>query len=107
MFARMVTCNVLPDKKQTFTTTLRDQVLNTLKNQKGFIDLVGLFSETDPNKAVAISIWNTREDADRYMRTDYPRVLDTIRPMITGTPTLSTFNVDTSTFHKIAAGKAA
>ena len=107
MYTRIVECHVKPEKKDEFSNKLRSEVLPILQKQPGFVDLIELVSERDRERQVAISFWNTREDAERYQRENYNRIVDLIRPMVKRDPTVETFNVNTSTTHRIAAGKAA
>jgi hypothetical protein len=44
---------------------------------------------------------------DRQQREGYPKVNEILSPLLESTPVIRTFNVHTSTTHKIAAGKAA
>jgi heme-degrading monooxygenase HmoA len=107
MYTRFVECRVKPESKDDAINVMRSQILPTLKNSPGFMDLVGLTSDTDTNVLVTISFWKTKQDAERYYRDHYPHNLNLIRTYLIGEPTLRTFNVDTSTMHHIAAGKAA
>ena len=107
MFTRIVECTVKPDKKDEIQQRLRNEVLSLLQKQPGFVDEVTLLSEHDPERMVAISFWKTREDAERYHRAHFERVVDIIRPTLNTSPTVETYNVDSSTAHHIAAGKAA
>jgi hypothetical protein len=66
-----------------------------------------LTSTTQPDCLLGLSFWNTREDAERYNREQYPKVNEVLRPMLETAPTVQTFNVDIFTTHKIAATKAA
>jgi hypothetical protein len=56
---------------------------------------------------VALSFWKTKEDADRYQREQFKKVTEILSNLIESPPVVRTFNVHTSTPHKIAAGKAA
>jgi quinol monooxygenase YgiN len=107
MFTRFVECNVKPDKKDDFTHKLRNDVLPILQKQPGFVDLIGLVSENDPERIVSISFWNSKQDADRYHREHYNRIAEMLKPTLKRDPVIDTFNVDTWTAHRIAAGKAA
>ena len=108
MFTRIVECTVKPEKKDEFNQKLRTEVLEILKKQPGFIDLIGLVSETNPERALGISVWNTREDAERYSREHYTQILDLLKPYLkTTTPKVETFQVDTWSTHRIVAGRAA
>jgi hypothetical protein len=48
MFTRFVECNVKPDKKDDFTNKLRNDVMPILQKQPGFVDLISLVSDDDP-----------------------------------------------------------
>ena len=49
----------------------------------------------------------TRKDAERYQREQYKSVRETLQHLLEGDPVVRTFDVHTSTGHKITAGKAA
>ena len=107
MFTRTVEVTTKPGKAKELSNTINDKVLPILKKQAGFVDETVLVSDTDPDRGLAISFWNTKEDAERYHREQYPVIQQMIRPLLDAEPVLRTFNVDTSTAHKIAAEKAA
>jgi len=52
MFTRIVECQVIPDKRDELRDRLRSEVLPVLQKQPGFVDLIGLVSENDPDKIV-------------------------------------------------------
>jgi quinol monooxygenase YgiN len=107
MFTRVVEVTTKPGKARDLTTLINDKVLPILKKQAGFVDETVLVSDTDPNRGLAISFWNTKEDAERYNRDQYPAIREMIQPLLDADPVVRTFNVDSSTTHKIAATKAA
>jgi len=107
MFTRVVEITAKPGKARELSRTISDKVLTLLRSQPGFVDEVLLISNTDPDRVVALSFWKTQEDAEKYNRETFPKVNDLIRNSIEGTPDVSTFEVDHSTPHRIAAGKAA
>lgn len=107
MFTRIVECQVKPEKKDEFNQKLRNDVLPILNRQPGFVDLINLVHETDRERQLALSFWNTKEDAERYHRENYNRIVEMIKPYLKKDPKVETFNVDISTSHRIAAGKAA
>ena len=107
MFARVVEVNTKLGKAIELTTIINDKVLPILKKQVGFVDETVLASDTDSNRVLALSYWNTREDAERYNREQYPAVHEMVRHLLETEPAIRTFNVTTSTTHKIAASKAA
>ena len=86
---------------------INDKVLPILKKQAGFVDETLLVSDTEPNQILALSFWNSKEDAERYQREQYPAIHEMVRHLLEAEPVIRTFNVDSSTTHRIAAGKAA
>jgi heme-degrading monooxygenase HmoA len=107
MFTRIVEVTPKSGKAKELATIINDKVLPILKKQTGFVDETVLVSDTDPDRGLAISFWNTKEDAERYHREQYPAIHEMIRPLLDADPVVRTFNVDSSTTHKIAASKAA
>jgi heme-degrading monooxygenase HmoA len=83
------------------------KVLPILKKQRGFVDEAVLVSDTDSTRILALSFWNSKEDAERYRQEQYPKIQDTLEPLLETEPAIRTFEVHTSTTHRIAAGKAA
>jgi len=107
MFTRTVEVTTKPGKARDLTNLINDKVLPILNKQTGFADETLLVSDTEPNRVLAISFWNTKEDAERYQREQYPVVQQMIRPLLDADPVVRTFNVDSSTTHKVVAEKAA
>ena len=107
MFTRVVEMRTKTGKAKDFTTALNEKVLPILKKQPGFMDEITLVSNTDPERVLALSFWQSEADATRYHTEQYPTITNILNPLIETNPTVATFNVDTSTIHKIAAGKAA
>ncbi len=107
MFTRTVEVTTKPGKARDLSTLINEKVLPILNKQTGFSDETLLVSDTDPNRVLAISFWNTKEDAERYHREQYPVVQQMIRPLLDAEPVVRTFNVDSSTTHKISHERAA
>jgi quinol monooxygenase YgiN len=107
MFTRIVEINAKSGKADEVANTIHEKVLPILKKQAGFVDEAVLTSDTEPNRIVGLSFWNSKEDAMRYHQEAYPKVNEMLLPLLEGTPVIRTFSVHTSTTHRIAAGKAA
>ena len=107
MFTRIVEVTAKSGKAKELSNTINDKVLAILKKQVGFVDETFLASDTEPDRVMALSFWNTREDAERYNRDQYPAVHEIMRPLLDADPVVRTFSVASSTTHKIAATKAA
>ena len=107
MFTRVVELTTKPGKNKQLSETINDKVLPILKKQKGFVDETVLVSDTEDNRVLSLSFWNSKEDAERYQREQYPAIHEMVRHLLEAEPIIRTFNVDSSTTHRIAAGKAA
>ena len=107
MFTRIVEVTAKSGKVRELTIIINDKVLPILKKQTGFVDENLLVSDSEPDRVLAQSFWNSREDAERYNREQYPAVHEMIRHLLETEPAIRTFNVDSSTTHRIAASKAA
>lgn len=102
MHARNVTLNLKADSTAAFTKTLEQDVLPILRQQAGFKDEIS-FVGANGKEVVAISLWDTKDNAERYSRETYPAVLKSLQDVVEGTPMVKSFDVASSTFHKIAA----
>ena len=107
MFTRVVEVTTKNGKAKEVCKTIQEKALPILKSQNGFVDEITLVSTSNPNSVLALSFWRTREDAQQYHNQQFSNVTNLIRSHLEGEPKVETFDVDTSTTHKIAAGKAA
>jgi hypothetical protein len=51
---------------------------------------------------VAVSLWESKANAETYNTNTYPEVLKTFARLIDGTPKVQTFESVASTFHNVA-----
>ena len=107
MFTRTVEIHTKPGKGKELSTVVNEKVLPLLRRQPGFVDEITLVSSSNPDQILAISFWQSENEAEQYNSTQYSTVRQIVDPFLDGSPNVRTFNVDTSTFHKIARGKAA
>lgn len=107
MFTRIVELTTKPGKNKQLSDTINDKVLPILKKQKGFVDETVLVSDKEDNRVLSLSFWNTKEDAAQYHRAEYEKVHEMVRHLLDAEPMIRTFDVHTSTTHRIASGKAA
>src|ERR1700681_3854083 len=107
MFTRVVEVSSKPGMLHEIANAINEKVLSILRQQAGFIDEMVLTSDTEPNRVMALSFWKTKEDADRYQREQFAKVTEILSHHLESAPAVRTFNVHTSTPHRIAAGKAA
>ena len=102
MYARNVSMHLKGNTAAEFTRTLEKEVLPLLRKQTGFTDEIS-FVSANGSEAVAISLWDRRENADAYSRDTYPQVLRTLSKVVEGSPKVESYEVSNSTFHKIAS----
>jgi hypothetical protein len=102
MFARNVHLHLKPNSVAEFAQTVEKEILPLLRKEKGFQDEITLVAPGG-TEAVAISLWDQKENAETYNRATYPQVLRALVKVVEGTPQVQTYEVSNSTFHKIAA----
>ena len=102
MYARNVTLHLKANSAPEFTRMLETDVLPMLRKQTGFKDEI-TFLASEGNEALAISLWDKKENAESYGRDTYPAVLRTLEQVVEGTPEVDSYEVSNSTFHKIAS----
>jgi hypothetical protein len=102
MYARNVTLHLKANSGPEFTRTLETDVLPVLRKQNGFKDEI-TFVSNNGTEALAISLWEKRENAEAYSRDTYPAVLQSLARVVEGTPRVEAYEVSNSTFHKIAS----
>jgi heme-degrading monooxygenase HmoA len=101
MNSRNVTLKLKASSVPEFNRILEHEITPILRKQKGFRDEI-TFVAPERSEALAISVWDTKEDTDNYTRTGYPEVRKALSSVIEGTPKVETFEVGYSTFHKVA-----
>jgi hypothetical protein len=102
MFARNVSIHLKSNMLSDYTRTFENDVLPLLRKQNGFKDEITL-SNPSSLDVIAISLWESKANAEAYNIDTYPEVLKTFARMIDGTPKVQTFESVTSTFHNVAA----
>jgi heme-degrading monooxygenase HmoA len=102
MFVRQVTAHFKPGKFDLLTERLEKDVIPLLKKQKGFRDELS-FIDKDKGEAVAMSFWDTKQDAEKYHRDIYPKVSKKMEDAYEGSPVLRSFEVANSTWYDIHA----
>src|ERR1700731_2157059 len=100
MFARSVSIHLKPNSSAAFTKQIENETIPTLRKQEGFQGEL-TFLAPGGTEAIAISLWDNKENADAYARTGYPEVLKNLNKLIEGTSEVQTYEVDDSTFQKM------
>jgi quinol monooxygenase YgiN len=103
MYARIVECTLKPDKMQDFDKILSDKVFPRAGEQPGFVDLIGMVSDGHPGLALAITVWEDRQSADRFYAEQSP-MMEFLSPLMEKPPTVAHYTV---THHRFSAHRAA
>jgi hypothetical protein len=98
MYARNVAVRLKPNTLSDFTKAFETNVLPILRKQKGFQDEI-TFAMPGGTDVVAISLWDTKENAEAYNTAGYPEVLKNLEKFLDGSPKLRVSDVISSTFH--------
>ncbi len=106
MFTRFAQCTIKPGRRTDFDRVLNRDILPDLIRQPGLVDVVVMYENSDPSEFVSLTFWKTKDYADRYGQDVYPRYLAQLEPLSYGF-SISGYGVETSSMHRIAAGKAA
>ena len=107
MFTRIVEIEAKTGKSDEAISKLRNEVVPVLQKQPGFIDLIALRDNDNPQRIVCLSFWNTKESVIHYHREHYDSIVQMLSSVLETTPTLETLRVEISTPHRIAIGRAA
>jgi heme-degrading monooxygenase HmoA len=106
MYARQVSMELKPDSRKDFTHKIEAEILPLLRKQKGFQDEI-TFVNPGSKDAFALSLWDSKENAEAYGRASYAEVTKLLSKLVEGTPRVKSYEVANSTFHKIAATQKA
>jgi hypothetical protein len=90
------------NSESEFKSLIDNEVLPLLRKQPGFRDEI-TFVAPERSEAEAISFWETKENLETYTRTGYPELLKILAKVVEGTPEVKTFELSTSTIHKLTA----
>jgi quinol monooxygenase YgiN len=106
MYSRIVECKVNTAQLDKFRSTLSGEVRQLLRNAQGFVDVLETL-DTSTGDFVCVSLWNSKESADRFGREGFQKVAELLVPLAATEPTVRTIPVETSTAHRISIGEAA
>jgi hypothetical protein len=96
MHARHVTLQLKRDIYRDFPRIMDQELLPLLRKQKGFVHELVLIA---PNQieAVAISLWEEKEHADKFNRDVYPEIVRMLEKYTEGTPLVKNFDLQYAT----------
>ena len=77
-----------------FAQKFENDILPLLRKQKGFKGEIA-FSNPGSLEQIAISLWDSKSEAEAYDSTAYPQVLKILARVIEGTPRIRTYETVT------------
>ena len=106
MFGRNVSIRLKPNTLNDFTQTFEKEVIPMLRKQPGFRDEIALANENGTH-VTAISLWDSKEQAETYDKAVYPGVIKSLEKYLEGAPKVYSGTLIHSTMHKLAVVAAA
>lgn len=106
MFARRISIHLKPEMLNDYTKTFTNDVLPLLRKQKGFQNEIS-FCNPNSLDVTAISLWDTRENAENYGKNNFPEVVKLLSRTFDGTPQVRGEEVIQSTFMPNVAASVA
>ena len=96
MFARILEFVPKLEKKEEFVRVIKNEVLPILTKQHGFLEMLPFFPEIKNEKAITITLWTEKKDAERYEREWFPKVEEILKPYLTTPITFKYYMVETT-----------
>ena len=95
MFVRLITCKFLPEKVKEARKIFTEEIVPTIRKQKGLID-IRFLEPTDKNgDYISITEWNTKADAELYENSGlYKKMVSKLEPFFTRQPEVKTYMVE-------------
>jgi heme-degrading monooxygenase HmoA len=106
MFSRNVSIRLKPNMLKDFAQVFDKDIVPMLRKQPGFRDEIALTNESGTH-VTAISLWDSKEQAEVYDKAEYPKVLKGLEKFLDGAPKVHMGTVINSTLHKLTAVAAA
>lgn len=106
MYMLLIEGELKPGKKDEFLKVWSSQILPMLKKQDGFIDEFLTF-EKGTQKGCGLGFWNSRAQAEHYLREVFPQSKDFVQHLMHGHPVIRGFEVEVAESLKLAGLRAA
>jgi hypothetical protein len=104
MFARHVILQLKRGVVRDIPRLMDQEILPLLRRQKGFLDEL-VFIAPNEIEAVAISLWEEKEDAENFNRDVYPEIVKLLDEYAEGIPLVKDYDLQYATipaFEKFA-----
>jgi quinol monooxygenase YgiN len=108
MFARMIQLTAKAGQANDLNKIMQERAVSLLRQQAGFVDVLGLRSDTDPNQFVGITVWKSKADAENYVQSSQAQqLLQSMKPLLQGEPIFRTFDLVASASLQAGIGRGA
>lgn len=107
MFARILDFEIKPEKKEEFVKVVKNEVLPILRKQNGFLEFLPFIPEKlREEKIITISLWTSKNYAEKYEKEFYFKVQDILKPFLKSPILVKFFEVE-PTFAELIEKKLA
>ena len=97
MYIRMTFVRLKPDKKEAARKLYDNEVIPAHKGRQGLRFVHLLESMDNKDEGIAVTAWDTREDALAYEKVgDYQKLLSQFKDLIEGEPELKSYQITAS-----------
>ncbi len=93
MLARHIEVDLHPNKYKEFKSLFDREIVSILKRQPGFMGTIEMVHETRNDHALTITLWKSKADAENYHKREFPQIIEIVRPLLAGTPTVEYYTV--------------
>jgi quinol monooxygenase YgiN len=94
MFGCAITLHIRHEKKAELLQRMSQQLVPALNQTAGAHELVVLQDDIELDRFLILTLWDTREDAERYRATGYEMTKSVLEPYLTLPPMVRTYKVD-------------
>lgn len=100
MVARVLSCKVKPGMWDEYERYYNEKVVPPTQKMKGFRERRLLRSIDNPEEGVSISVWETREDLENYVRSiERQTIVREAEKLFAGGYSIRDFEIKISTVH--------
>jgi len=100
MFARVLSCKVRPGMWDDYERYYNEKVVPPTQKMKGFRERRLLRSLDNPDEAISINVWETREDLQNYVRSiEHEIIAREAEKLFAGDYSVRDFEIRISTVH--------
>jgi heme-degrading monooxygenase HmoA len=96
MFARILEVTPKMERREELIKVVRQEVIPILKKQPGFLELLPFVPEVTGEKVIAITLWNEKHEAERYVKEALPKVEQILKPYMAASILFRSYHVETT-----------